>query len=327
MSPLLEVMRAQRWLRTLATVAVLVAGMLPAARAQTPIKFVVPFAPGGTLDAMARMLAQQWTETYQEPAVVENRPGASGIIGTRYVMQAPPDGRTLLMSVSAFVTAVFTDHAGYDPRRDFTPVIFLTDSDNFLVANPGVAAYTVADLVKLARQKPQGLTCGGPGGQMRLGCEQLRLMLDGRVLTVPYQGLAPATQALIAGEVDFMFVPRTSAVPLAQDKRLRILASAGARPPDAPLQNLPLVKDTLPGVTMDSVIGVHAPARTPDAVVRKLNARFNELLKSPASVALLADQGYRIVGGPPDLLARKTAEQYDYYERLVEKVGAAANAR
>jgi tripartite-type tricarboxylate transporter receptor subunit TctC len=281
------------------------------------MRIVVPFSAGGTLDAMARMIARRLGEALQEPVIVENRPGADTAIGTRLVVKSAADGKTLLLAASAIASMVSTHRLDYDPLRDLKPVIQLTASENLLAANAQLELRSLAGLARLARIRSQGLNCAGIPGQMALGCDHLGKILDGRVVTVPFQSMMPALNAMLAGHVDIMFVPRAAAGPLARDGRLTVLASAAETRSQPPFERLPLLKETWPLIKMHSYAGLYVPAGTPSEVVARLNRELNTILSAPETRDYLDGLGYTVVGGSPEVLFHQVADDIEYYRRLV----------
>ena len=289
--------------------------------AQQAVRVVIPFTAGGSLDALGRLLAQHMAEGLRQPVVVENRPGASGLIAVRSVLQAPPDGRSLLMGSSFLASGVALNELDFDPRQALQPVIKLTLSENFLAVPNGLGASTLAELKRLSQQRPGGLNCAGVAGQMMLSCERLRLLLDGNLVTIPYPGVQPALTALVSGQVDVMFAPRAALVPLLAGQRLRVLASATAAAAAPPYEHLPLLKDTWPGMVMTTSHGLYVAAGTPAHLVAGLNRELNRVLALPTVRSTMQEAGYVVVGGPPEVLAQTLAHDIEFYQRIVSDIG------
>lgn len=297
------------------------------ARADSVMRIVVPTGPGGNLDALARLFSKYIAERSIDPVIVENKPGGDSMIGTRFVMRAAPDGRTLLLSSSSVPIAAATPQHEFDPLRDLKPVVMLTTSENILTVNPATEIRSIDDLVRRARAQPQGLNCGGVPGQMALACQQLGVQLPGQVVTIPFQSLAPALNALLAGHVDLMFAPRVSVGLLVSQGRLGAVASLGGEPPRPPYENLPLLKDTWPSMRMHTYAALYAPATTPPELVAKMNREFNQMLALPEVRAHLGEMGYLVAGGPPEVLSRQLAADIEFYRKLTSDAAAGSTAR
>ena len=232
-----------------------------------PIRIIVPFAPGGGTDLMARAIAVRYTETWGQPVVVDNRAGGNGNIGTEIVAKAPADGYTLLFNTNA--TLVINPHMsklGYDPVRDFAPITQAAVLPFVLLVHPSVPVKSVFDLIALIKAKPGEFNYGssGNGGGAHLAGELLKSMAKLEMTHVPYKGAAPALIALIGGEVKFMFVSVVPATPLIESGKLRVIGvSSPKRSPSLP--NVPAVAETpgLAGFASDLWYGMLTPAGTP----------------------------------------------------------------
>lgn len=289
-----------------------------AAGAQPVTKVVVPFPAGAAYDRIARLLAPYLAEGLGRTVVVENHPGAEGAIGAEYAARAQPDGNTLLFSNTSLAAGRANSERRFDPQRDLAPVAQVTRLELYLVANAALEATAAADLVDLARKRPKGLNCAGATGPLTLGCILLRAQVAG-METIPYQGFAPAIKALLAGEVDVMFVGQNQLPALLASKHVRILAVANARPAAPPHERVPVLKDTYPGIVIDDFGGFFVPAATPDATVQHLNREIVRILGLPAVQVAFKQAGYLAATGTPGDLAR-------LLERAVEAYRAATTA-
>lgn len=288
---------------------------------QSPIRLVVPFAAGGTQDALARLLARNMAEGLQQTVLVENRPGGGSVIGTRHVVRSAPDGRTLLIAGSSFAATAVTHQLDYDLQRDLQPVIRLAITEIFLVANGALALRSIADLKRLAQQRPSGVSCGGLPGPPTMACERMRLLIGDGLVTIPFQSLAPALNAVVAGHVDVMFSPRPAVVPLVAGNQLSILAAGSDGPAAPPYETLPLLKDTWPNMLLDAQTNVYVPAGTPAPVIASLNREINRILALPEVRATLKDQSFVIVGGSADALAQDLARDIKGYRQIAQETG------
>lgn len=263
-----------------------------------PITLVVPFAPGGTNDLVGRPLAQKLSSALGKPVLVENRGGAGGTIGTHRVATAAPDGYTLLVgSAGPLGTAPgFYPNLPYSPIKDLSPISLVMKSPIILVANPVVPAQSVRELVGLAKSMPTQLTFGSPGtGSMNhLAGELFKLMADVQMVHVPYRGSGPAVVDLIAGRLDVMFAPVAPTLPHIKAGKLRPIA-VGTLKRFAALPDLPTIAEA--GVADYDVSqwwGILAPAKTPEPIVRKLNAEIVKIL----NMREISDL-YMSLGGQP----------------------------
>jgi tripartite-type tricarboxylate transporter receptor subunit TctC len=270
-----------------------------------PIRMIVGFAPGGATDIMARLIAARLQVELGQPVVVENRAGASGIIGTEAAARAAPDGYTLLMgsiTTHAVNVPMYGARLSYDPVRDFAPVTRVSTGYNVLVVHPAVPARSVAELIALARARPGALACGhgGNGTSTHLAGEMFKAQAGIDVLTVPFRSTSPATAALLGNEIQMMFDTSTSALPLARQGSVRLLATcAPQRRPVMP--EVPAVAETLPGFEMSTWSGIFVPAGTPTSIVARLDAATRIAMRDPELVARFEQLGNEpFYAGPKD---------------------------
>lgn len=279
----------------------------PAVTAQTsfpvkPVRMVVPFAPGGGVDVTARILAQQLTQRVGQSFLVENRTGASGIIGVEYVARSAPDGYTLLVgsqTTQAVVPAMYK--VSYDTARDFTGITEIARSPLLIVVHPSLPVKTVADLIKLARARPGQLTFGAAsGGTPHLAGELFKLTAKVDMLFVPYKGEGPAIADAMGGQISLVFSNLPVALPQAQGGRLRGIAVTSAqRVPTAP--DIPTVAESgLPGFEAFTWFGFFAPGAAPREVVAKLNADSVAALNLPDVKDKMAAQGLFVTANAVD---------------------------
>lgn len=260
-----------------------------------PVTLVVPFPPGGPTDLFARRIAFELSQALGKQVVVENRAGAGGVVGSQAVARAAPDGYTLLMATTGThaINATLYPKAGYDPVRDFAPICTVSRTANLLVVNPAVPAKTVKELIALAKSKPGALTVAsaGSGTTIHLSAELFKAMTQTDMVHVPFKGTAGAMTDLIAGRVDLMFDNFSTAWPQVKAGRLRALAVTSARRNSA-APDLPTIAEAgVPGYEATVWFGVVAPAGTPDAVVKRLNAEIRKALETPALRDRFAAEG------------------------------------
>ena len=299
---------------------------IPVAYPTKPLRIIVPFAPGGGTDLMARAIAVKFTETWGQPVVVDNRAGGNGNIGTEIVAKAPADGYTLLFNTNA--TLVINPHMsklGYDPVRDFAPITQAAVLPFVLLLHPSVPAKSVPELIALIKAKPGEFNYGssGNGGGAHLAGELLKSMAKLEMTHVPYKGAAPALIALIGGEVKFMFVSVVPATPLIESGKLRVIGvSSPKRSPSLP--NVPAVAETpgLAGFASDLWYGMLAPAKTPPAVVDKLYQETRRILGLPAIRNRFEPTGAIIVGNTPAEFAKIIKDDLARWAAVIKASGA-----
>jgi len=288
-----------------------------------PVRIVVPFTPGTGIDILARTLGQRLGEEWKQPVVVENRAGASGNIGTEAVAKSPPDGYTLLMTASSLVLnrSLFKT-IPYDPIKDFAAVAPLAIGRLALVTHPSVNAKTVKDFIALAKASPGKLNYASPGNGTphHVAMELFKAKTGIDVVHVPYKGSAQAVQDLVGGQVNVMFLPVHVALPQVDGGKLVMLAAGGTERSSA-ARNVPSLAEAagVRDVDTDIWYGLFAPAGTPPAIVDKLAADVNRVLKMPDVVDVLAKQGLQATGGTPAGLAELTKSDLERWAIVVRE--------
>ncbi|UFN49296.1 tripartite tricarboxylate transporter substrate binding protein [Roseomonas sp. OT10] len=293
-----------------------------------PIRLVVAFAPGGATDVQGRILAERLSAELGQAVVVENRPGASGIIGTEAVARAAPDGYTLLLgsvTTHAVNVPLYGTRLPYDPVRDFVAVSRTNTGYNLLAIHPSVPARSVPELIALAKAKPGALAygSGGNGTSTHLAGELFRMMAGVDILHVPFRSTAPATTALTAGQIQMMFDTSVSAMPLMRDGQVRVLATTAPQRQPA-LPELPTVAETLPGFTMDTWSGLYAPAGTPRPIVDRIDAATRAALAQPDLLRRFADLGAIAFPAGPEEFAAFQAAEIARWTKVVRDAGITA---
>jgi tripartite-type tricarboxylate transporter receptor subunit TctC len=251
---------------------------------QRPIRFIVPNPPGGSNDLLARMTGPRMSETWGQPVIIDNRPGAAGNIGIDLAAKAPPDGYTLVVSsMSTAISMTYYRKLPYDVLRDLQGVSLFATQPNVLIAGPNVAARTIAELTVLAKAKPGQITYAttGSGSSQHMMGELLKATVRIDLVHVPYKGTGPALNDLIGGQVALMFSPLIAAIPHMKTGRVRALAvSSPKRAPAAP-DTPTMIEAGVAGYDVVSWYGVHTAAKAPRAVVEKLNQEINRILQLP----------------------------------------------
>jgi tripartite-type tricarboxylate transporter receptor subunit TctC len=267
-----------------------------------PIRFIVGPAP----DVLPRLIGQKLSDNWGQQIVVDQRPGAGGIIAAETTARAAPDGYTLLLTTGAYtVNAVYYTKLPYDLTRDLAPVSLLATIPFLVIVHPSVPAKSIEELLQLARAKPGQLNCasGGAGTTSHLGCEMFRSMGRIDIVHVPYKGVALAVADMLGGQVQMMFAVMQGGLPHVRAGKLRALAVTGTKRAAA-APELPTVTESgIPDFAFDSWNGVHVPARTPKAVIGKLNAGLVSAIKLPDVRGRMLDLGMEPVGNTPEAFA------------------------
>lgn len=286
-----------------------------------PIKLIVPFTPGTGIDILARTLGQKIGDDWKASVIVDNRPGASGNIGTEAVAKASPDGYTLLTTASTIVLnrGLFKT-IPYDPIKDFAPIAPLAVGRLALVTNPAVPAKSAKDFIAYAKANPGKLFYGSPGNGTphHLAMEVFKSATGIDVVHVPYKGTAGAVQDLLGGQVNVMFLPVHVALPQVEAGKLNMLAAGGAERASA-TPNVPSLAEAADVRDVDTDIwyALYAPAGTPRDIIARLSTEVNRLLKDPATIDTLTKQGLQPTGGSPDDLAKLTKTDLDRWTKVI----------
>jgi len=293
-----------------------------------PIRFIVPFAPGGGADITARALSQRLAENLGQSLVIDNRAGGSTIIGTDLTAKAPPDGHTILIVTSTFaINPSLHPKLPYDSLRDLAPVTQLASTPYVVVVHPSLAATSIKELIALARAKPGQLTYAsvGNGSSTHLATELFNSMAGTRIGHVPYKGSGPALNDLIGGHVGIYFGSMPASLPQARAGRLRALAVTGAsRSPAAP--ELPTIAEAgLPGYAFTAWYGVFAPGATPRPIIEQLSAEMRKVLELPEVRSRLAADGSEAVGSRPEAFAAVIRADIARYANIVRQAGIRAD--
>ncbi len=286
-----------------------------------PIRLIVPFAAGGGNDNIARLVGKRLTDSVGQPLVIDNRPGAGGVVGAELAAKAAPDGYTLFLGGvgSHALNPNLIEKLPYDPIRDFAPVILLARAPLILVVHPSVPARTFAEFVAYARNNPGKLNfaSNGNGSSAQLAAVMFGSMAGAEMVHVPYKGLAPALTDLLSGQVQLMFSSVVAILPHIKAGKLRALAVTGEKRM-ASLPEVPTVADSgFPGYEASSWYGIFAPAGTRREIVAKLNAEFLKALEQPeVRNSLLAD-GAEPVGDTPEQFAAYVRSEKERLGKLI----------
>jgi tripartite-type tricarboxylate transporter receptor subunit TctC len=289
-----------------------------------PIRFIVPYNPGGTPDLQGRMFGEKLRQRLGQPIVIENRPGANATIGMGLVARAPADGYTLVVApVGPWTVNQHLYDLPYNVVNDFAPIIHATASPAILAVHPSIPARSVKELIALARQKPGELDYGsaGIGGFGHISGELFAQMARVKMTHVPFKGAVAAVTDLVAGRVPVSFNVAAVTLPHIKSGRVRALAVSGATRlavmPDLP----PIAEAGLPGYENTTWVGIGAPARTPQAIVDRLNREFEAILQMPDIRETLQSQGTVVTGGSPARFREYLKVENAKYEKLIKAAG------
>src|SRR5438105_4357837 len=323
------------WRLVVAALPVAVAAAaLPAFAQSYPskaIRLVSPFPPGGSVDVVARLLAAKLSETMGQQMVVDNRSGASGLIGTEVVMNSPPDGYTLLINTIPFVTNQFLmPRAPYDPLRDFVSISLVASSPSFVTVHPSLPVRSIEELIALAKAKPGQLyySAAGVGTNPHIAGELFNLLADVNIVAVQFKGGGPADQALIAGDVGLTFGNISQEIGFVKAGRMRALAVTSAKRNSA-MPDLPTVAESAPegplrGYEFDTWFVVAAPKGTPRVIVDTLNSHIRKVLTSPDQVKFYEERGLTVIASTPEEAAAHLEKEQKKWQRVIRERGIKA---
>lgn len=289
-----------------------------------PIRFVVPYFPGGTPDIQGRRLAEKLRDRLGQPIVIDNRPGANASIGMGIVARAPADGYTIIIApVGPWAVNPHLYKLPYDVLRDFAPIIHVTTTPGVLVIHPSVPVKTVKELIALAQQKPGELNYGstGVGGFGHMCGELFALMTKVKMTHVPHKSIAAALTDLVGGHIQVLFNVASPTIPQIRSGKVRGLATTGAARLDA-LPDLPTVAEAgVPGYENTTWNAIAAPVRTPRPIIERLNKELNAIAQLPDIKEAARVEGSTIVGGTPEQFRDYLKSEYTKFGKLVKEAG------
>ena len=296
-----------------------------------PIRLVSPFPPGGSVDVVGRLLAAKLSETMGQQMVVDNRSGASGVIGTELVMNSPPDGYTLLINTIPFVSNQFLmPRAPYDPLRDFVSISLVASSPSFVTVHPSLPVRSIQELVALAKAKPGQLfySAAGVGTNPHIAGELFNLLAEVNIVAVQFKGGGPADMAVIAGEVGVTFGNISQEIGYVKAGRMRALAVTSAKRNPA-MPELPTVAEAAPegplrGYEFDTWFVVAAPKGTPRAIVDTLNSHIRKALTAPDQVKFYEERGLTVIASTPEEAAAHLENEQKKWGRVIRERGIKA---
>ena len=292
-----------------------------------PVRIIVPYPPGGATDVMARTVAQKLNESWQQAVVVENKPGASGSVGSEIVAKSVPDGYTLLVQGTQHaINLSLYKQLPYDTLRDFVPINYIASAPFLLVLHPSVPANTVAELIAYIKARPGGLNYGssGVGGGAHLAGEIFKTAAGVQLTHIPYKGAAPAMADLLGGQVTMVFDPIPTSITQVRAGRLKALAITSAKR-SALMPELPTVAESgLPGFDVSAWFGLYGPAAMPKDIAIKLNAEVNRILQLPEVKEKFAGLGAESMIMNTDQFALHLRAEIAKFARAIKDSGATA---
>ncbi len=314
-------------MKTIATLVLALAAA--AAQAQSwpakPVRVVVAFAPGGSLDFVTRIVAERLSQDLGQQFVVENRAGANGNVGAEYVARQPADGYTVLASADALVSSAHVYKLNYDALKDLVPVVQFTRQPLVLAVHPSLGVNSVAELVEAAKRNPgMGYATSGSGSGQHMVGEWLAKLAGVKLTHIPYKGGGQAITDLVGGQVKIGSLGSTPVMPHYKAGRLKIIAQTTARRAPS-LPEIPTYQEQGLAIELDQWLGFLVPAGTPADVVRRLNAATAKALAIPAVQERFAPQGLEVASGSPEEFAKLYRSDYDKYARLVKELGIRAD--
>jgi tripartite-type tricarboxylate transporter receptor subunit TctC len=285
-----------------------------------PIEWIVPFAPGGSTDTVARIVADKLGPILKQPVFVVNRPGAESEIGYKAAARANPDGYTMVLTVPSVVTNPLYFKNSLDPDQ-LAPVIYLAQGPYILLGSAKTAPKSVPDLIAYMKAHPGKVSCAMTGGVGSIGCEMLQATAKSALLKVPYRGSNPGTLAVMSGQVDLVFSFSIAARSAAQSDQIRALATTAPKRGSAPMPELPALAESIPGFELEGWDGVMVPRGTQPEVIGRLNKAMNVALNLPDVRAELEKGGLETVGSAPDEFAGRLRTVQQTFKSVLDAAG------
>ena len=285
-----------------------------------PIRLLVPFAPGGGTDIVARVIAQKMSEMLGQSVIVDNRPGAGGTVGAETAVRASPDGYTLIMVSGSYATNAAVYKLAYDPVNDIEPISVIGESAFVLVLHPTVVAKSAAELISLAKSKPGVLNYGstGTGGITHLATELFDLLAGTKMTHVPYKGTGPALTALLGNQLQLMFAALPASIGHVKANRLRGIAVSSEKPVAA-LPGVPALGETVKGYEVVLWWGVFGPKGLPKDIVNVWNKGIDQTLKTKEMQERMASEGIDPLGGPPERFRNAIRRDVEKWKKVVKQ--------
>lgn len=293
-----------------------------------PIRFIVPFAPGGSGDAVLRAIGQKLTDAWGQPTILENRPGASGAIGLIAAGKSPPDGYTLVLGTSSThaINPNLQSNLGYDSIKDFAPVAMLIVIPNIIVAHPGLPVKSIKELIQLARSKPGQLSfaSNGNGTSSHMSGELLNLEANIHILQIPYKGAGQAMNDVLGGQVQLLIGAVATSLPYVKSGKLKALGVTSLQRSTAAPTVPTLAESGLPGFEVVQWFGLFAPASTPQGIITKLNIEINRVLNQPDLKEDFSRLGFDVENRTPEQFKDYIKDESQKWRKLIKEAGIRA---
>jgi tripartite-type tricarboxylate transporter receptor subunit TctC len=292
-----------------------------------PIRLITPFPPGGSVDIVGRLVGARLSQVIGQQVIIDNRSGASGVIGTELVARAAPDGYTLLINTLPFVTNGFMlQRVPYDVVNDFAPISLLSSSPSVLGVHPSVPAHSVRELIQIAKARPGAINYGssGVGTNPHIAGELFNLLAKVNLVVVQFKGGGPSLIATLSGEVTVAISGMSEMIPLIEGKRLRGLGVTSLKRSPA-LPDLPPIAETVPGYEFSTWHGILAPKNTPPAVVAALNQKISQAMRDPDFARQFGQKGFDIIASTPDEFAAHLKRELAKWGRVIKERGMHAD--
>ena len=287
-----------------------------------PVHILVPFPPGGGTDIQARLLSTEFQKSTGQSFIIDNRTGASGLIAAQLVVDSPPDGYTILFTSGSIsvVATLYSKRMKFDVNKDLEPISWISSTPLVLAVHPSVPAHSVKELVKLAKQRPEGMNVGGntAGSTAHLSAEMFNQLAGTKATIVTYRGGGPAVIALVSGELDFAFVTAPSIMPFLHSGKAKGLAVTTPKRSSV-LPDLPTMDSIYPGFTADNWYAMFYPKGTPKAIVDRMNAEIKKAANTPELKAFYPKQALDVVASSPEELRALLSNEIPKYAEVIHK--------
>ena len=290
-----------------------------------PVRLIVPFAPGGGTDIMARTLGQKLSEMWGQQVIVDNRAGGGTIIGTEMTVKAPPDGYTVMLAnIALALNPGLHAKLPYDAMKDLAPVILIASQPSAVAVTASLPVNSIKDLIALAKVKKLNFASSGNGGVGHIAGEMFKNTIGADMVHIPYKGGGPAAIDVIGGQVPIAFVSLPTVMPHMISGKLKVLAVTDSKRPAA-APDIPTVSETLPGFQVDNWIGLLAPAATPPALIARLNADVTKAIRLKETQERLAGQGFDVQGSTPEQFRKVIQSDITKYTKVIRAAGIREN--
>jgi tripartite-type tricarboxylate transporter receptor subunit TctC len=285
-----------------------------------PIRWIMPFVPGGPADNAGRVIAPKFAERIGQPVIIETRAGASGNIGAEVVLKSPPDGYTILYAISGMATNPSFVKGSPDPR-EFTSISMFMSHGFLMLGSPSFAPNNLTEVVAAMRAKPGSVSCASSGALPTVGCELLRAYAKADMIMVSYKGNAPAVAAVMGGEVNLVFDPITTSMPFVKGGKIKALANMNPKRGGFGFPDLPTASEVFPDMFFEGWHGALGPGGMPREVVLRMNREFDAVMKSPEISKVFLSQGFNIVGGPPEVFSERIRVDLQKFSKVLSDAG------